>query len=99
MIAAFATSLCVHRSSRVYTILIIFTDVTVGKKRWAICTSLSPPPPFGQRLNQLLIAKKQFKHFSALAPAHLDCPTMVPVLQTSWTLNSITRKYAYQMSF
>ena len=55
MIAAFATSLCVHRSSRVYTILIIFTDVTVGKKRWAICTSLSPPPPFGQGLNQLLI--------------------------------------------
>ena len=80
MIAAFATSLCVHRSSRVYTILIIFTDVTVGKKRWAICTSLSPPPPFGQRLNQLLIAKKQFKHFSALAPS----PTMVPVLQPSW---------------
>ena len=87
MIAAFATSLCVHRSSRVYTILIIFTDVTVGKKRWAICTSLSPPPPFGQRLNQLLIAKKQFKHFSALAPA--PSPNMVPVLQPSWTLNSM----------
>ena len=88
MIAAFATSLCVHRSSRVYTILIIFTDVTVGKKRWAICTSLSPPPPFGQRLNQLLIAKKQFKHFSALAPP-APSPNMVPVLQPSWTLNSM----------
>ena len=60
MIATFATSTTTTTTYYqslllLYTILIIFTDVTVGKKLWAICTSLSPPPPFGQGLNQLLI--------------------------------------------